>query len=353
MKILIYKAIFFVELSFVFVSFAFKKNSRNVDKHYSYIPLYYLKKLIGKPLTSREKALEKNSLISIFQPDLILFQSATPFYPLILLKKLKTKTKTIWCQNGVAKKDVKSVEMRDIINYCMSEGMLNCTHFFFQSEYCLKDFLQINNLRSEQNTIIINPIISHHYFKEIKSSKKKHIDFIVAGNIRDDICYRLTDAIKFAKSIEPLYSSKVLVYGNLWSEAKSVIANESPHAVRYCGPYNSFIDVTNLKTNPILLHFSREDACPNVILESLQYGIPIIALNSGGVPEILTNSIEFDFRKLLLPEDFFINALHNTCETAREMVVLIMNNYNSISECAQKYSTNFSDNKWYEKLISL
>lgn len=45
--------------------------------------------------------------------------------------------------------------------------------------------------------------------------------------------------------------------------------------------------VEALQSCDVLLQLSRNDACPNVVIEGLACGLPVVFLNSGGVPEIV------------------------------------------------------------------
>ena len=43
------------------------------------------------------------------------------------------------------------------------------------------------------------------------------------------------------------------------------------------------------KSSDVFLHPSENDNCPNVVLEAMSSGLPIIYHNSGGTPEIASD----------------------------------------------------------------
>ena len=40
----------------------------------------------------------------------------------------------------------------------------------------------------------------------------------------------------------------------------------------------------------IYISFSYRDACPNAIIEAMSFGLPVIGISSGGVPDIVGNA---------------------------------------------------------------
>ena len=44
-----------------------------------------------------------------------------------------------------------------------------------------------------------------------------------------------------------------------------------------------------LISSDVYITYSQLDNCPNVVLEALAHGLPVIGCNSGGIPEIVGN----------------------------------------------------------------
>ena len=60
------------------------------------------------------------------------------------------------------------------------------------------------------------------------------------------------------------------------------------------------------------LHGAQNDPCPNVVLEALSCGLPIVYNNSGGTPEIVDNY------GIPLPEDITPESIYDTMQTMKE-----------------------------------
>jgi glycosyltransferase involved in cell wall biosynthesis len=92
----------------------------------------------------------------------------------------------------------------------------------------------------------------------------------------------------------------------------------------------------------ILVMTSKFENCPMVILEAWKYGIPCVAPNVGGIPEIITSG-----RNGILYDNYSI-------ETIKSCIIQIQTNYRNYSEnCSKdikKYSYESQYRLWLELL---
>ena len=81
------------------------------------------------------------------------------------------------------------------------------------------------------------------------------------------------------------------------------LAEENPDAhFVLCGHYNPMPDLPNIhmlgvvnrtemaramRSCDVLLNLSQNDPCPNVVIEALASGLPVLYKDSGGVPELV------------------------------------------------------------------
>ena len=95
------------------------------------------------------------------------------------------------------------------------------------------------------------------------------------------------------------------------------------------------------KKNHLLLYPSKNDAFPLTLLESLSYGVPVIATDEGSIPYIL------DGKSAIVLED--VNDLPEALEEAKQRLV----NKETARYCRQRYLENFSLEQFEENLVEL
>ncbi len=96
----------------------------------------------------------------------------------------------------------------------------------------------------------------------------------------------------------------------------------------------------------ILLHLKYNDPCPTVVLEAMACGIPVIASQSGGTPELLGEKggvaleVPRSWERQYVPE----------AEEIASAVLNIMDNWNAWSQNArERVVRNFDKHNWLEK----
>lgn len=118
--------------------------------------------------------------------------------------------------------------------------------------------------------------------------------------------------------------------------------------IKYCG----FIDPKDLpafyRGVDIMLHLAYTDWCPNVVVEALSCGVPVITTHNGGVPELVQGSgviikndpdydMEFvDFRKLPKISPMLLSEAIDMIIENREQFVVPRPDL-SIEHCGKQY----------------
>lgn len=150
----------------------------------------------------------------------------------------------------------------------------------YQSEYCRQMCKGILGI-SKPGVIIHNGFDSREY-TNIKREKKKYRMLVACAKWR---------SLKRPRSIAKGFlvanprNTKLIMIGEI--EAKDRI--QHPNIV-YTGPVNTKQTYKYYVNCDGLIHISRLDACPNVVIEALAAGKPILCNNVGGTPEIVKNS---------------------------------------------------------------
>lgn len=97
------------------------------------------------------------------------------------------------------------------------------------------------------------------------------------------------------------------------------------------------------KDSDVFLFPSINEACPNVLLEALSCGLPVIYHNSGGTPELASKY------GIALPEDISADSLRKTLEELKNNYHQLVNNINrdmkkfSIDYAAEQYLRVFEE----------
>jgi glycosyltransferase involved in cell wall biosynthesis len=87
-----------------------------------------------------------------------------------------------------------------------------------------------------------------------------------------------------------------------------------------------------LTGSDIYITFSYRDSCPNVVVEAMAHGLPVVGIGSGGVPDIVSTA------GVLLPAKDFENGFftaqryehdfpHIDFEKVLDAVLIVMSNY--------------------------
>ncbi len=147
----------------------------------------------------------------------------------------------------------------------------------FQSEFCRQSFLKFN-VTPQNSTVIYNGVDNSIYFPAKKpkglgqtlkalavswsSNPKKGFETLV--NVADLSNIELTFIGNWCNSIQP---GKIKLLG---VKTASEIAEV-------------------MRQNDIFIHAAENDPCPNVVLEALASGLPILYKDSGGTTELARN----------------------------------------------------------------
>lgn len=102
-------------------------------------------------------------------------------------------------------------------------------------------------------------------------------------------------------------------------------------------PLDSINLASELRASDIYITASSSDPCSNSLVEAISCGLPIIALNDGGHPEILDNNGE----------------LFNSKNEIIEIIEKIRNNYSYYFDRANKFIMKNSGNNYYSFLCNI
>lgn len=104
------------------------------------------------------------------------------------------------------------------------------------------------------------------------------------------ICYQKDPEImiKIAEKLDPnIY--QIDVYGKM-EEGYSEKIFKGHSNIRYRGKFSSFSSI-NTNEYDLLLYTSNIDGVPNILLEAISAGLPVVAPDVGGIHEVITNEV--------------------------------------------------------------
>lgn len=224
------------------------------------------------------------------EADIILFNSSN--YPYETIKKKKKYPETIFVHrmDGPTKLYNCPEDVRDNIAYKMNSYIADAT--IFQSEYSKKESKKGGIVENAFETVISNaPDDSVFYRKEYdeRSNRKKRIIMTsFSSNMKKGFAvYKyIDDNLDFKKY-------EVVFVGNSPITFKNI---------KNLGVMDSQKLANELRRSDLYITASQKDPCSNSLIEAMSCGLPVIALNDGGHPELVLEGGElFNTKEEVIP----------------------------------------------------
>lgn len=215
------------------------------------------------------------------------------------------------------------------MDYLVSRVLARMDSNIFVSNYTLKSWEEFSSVRkSNSNKVVINNIVYNQNLTKRSINTPIRIGFVG----------------RFSKEKQPgLYCklSEISDYeyhawgdGPLLDEMKVKYPKVIFHGLE--------VDLNLIYNNiDILLMTSKFENCPMVILESKSFGVPCVAPNVGGIPEIINHQYDG-----YLFDKYDYTLILKGIET-------VVNNYSVYSKCCLENSMFFSPQVIYEKWFNI
>lgn len=140
-------------------------------------------------------------------------------------------------------------------------------------------------LRREQLHIHYQPI---ELADAVTPAQRDRLEVLWAGRLdrqkRIDLLARIAEQLRDEPIRFTVYGSTVLEYDRL------DLAWQKYPNIQYRGPFNGFQNLP-LDQFDLFLHTAQWEGMPNVLLESLASGLPVMAAGVGGVPELVEDGV--------------------------------------------------------------
>lgn len=224
------------------------------------------------------------------EADIILFNSSN--YPYETIKKKKKNPAAIFVHrmDGPTKLYNGPDDVRDDIAYRMNNYIADAT--IFQSEYSKKESIRGGMVRNNFETVISNasdPLVFYNKeYEDITDRKKRIIISSFSTNIKKgfDVYKYIDETLDFGKY-------EVVFVGNSPIEFKNI---------KNLGTMNSSDLANELRRSDLYITASQKESCSNSLIEAMSCGLPVIALNDGGNPELVSEGGElFSTKEEVIP----------------------------------------------------
>ena len=268
-----------------------KPNSKSISVYYG----GSFKGEIGGPLVKR-KRLNKYFPENKFSFNIVYLLSNANYLNKCSIDFLKIKKKSIILnQNGVYysawyKGDWKKK------NLIMSYSYNLADYVFWQSAFCKKMADQYLGKREGPGEILFNAVDTKNEFFPIEKKDNDLFTFLITGKFDINMFYRLESSLRgIAVANKEGIQCKLKIAGWMHNEIKSnlnylIEKLNLNQLVDIVGTYNQLHARKIYQSADAYLITKSLDPCPNVVIEAMSCGLPILYSNSGGIPELVTNN---------------------------------------------------------------
>lgn len=264
--------------------------------------------------------------------------SGLPFAPALWLKTYKFfGIKSVWNQNGFAYPALYPKEVVGRINGLMKPMHL-ADHVIFQTAFtkrCADKFLGEYKGQSE---VLINPVDTNE-FKPRKYPLPEEPLVIVMSGHHFESKERLDVSLESIRRLmERGLNVKLIVIGNTqelpeeeWIEIKGKFTREEAPEL--------------FKHAHLLLHLKALDPCPNIVLEALSSGLPVVGLGNGGMPELVDEKSGV----LISAPENFERFHYPTPDEVANAIMTVRGNLHSLSQGARSRALQFDKEIWLKR----
>lgn len=255
--------------------------------------------------------------------------------PQIIAEAKRKKLKIIVNQNGVAYPAWHGIGWEKT-NESLKRILDQADYILYQSRFCKAGaelFLSPPQVPSE---VVYNPVDTQHFVPV--SKKSKNLTLLLGGNQYER--YRFELAVQTLKEVlKEVPDAELIITGKLWQPEKDAMISgqrllkdlELVDKVTFTGPYTQEEAPVIFARAHILLHTQYNDSSPALVTEAMASGLPVVYIESGGVPELVGDTgkgvpVESSWENINLPEPVEMCAA----------IMNIMPHYKEFSDAARE-----------------
>ncbi len=216
-------------------------------------------------------------------------------WPVLLRLARQRGARVVWNQNGVAYPGWHGPGW-ETVNAPMRKMLHASDHVFYQSHFCKLSADRFLGSRSDSWEVLYNPVDTSRFAPPRQTLAPSPLVILLGGN---QFQYsRLESAIRtIALVVRERSDAQLRVTGHLSSgKDEAVVRIRAMELARdlgvagsvfFLGPYTQEQAPDVFGGGHLLLHTKYNDPCPNLVIEALACGLPVVYSGSGGVPELV------------------------------------------------------------------
>lgn len=202
----------------------------------------------------------------------------------------------------------------EVENARMAAAYHKASHVFWQSEFCRRCADRFLGERRGPGEVLFNATDVSRFSPRTTEPPARPFTLLLSGKIGTSTSYRLTssiDGLAAARKcgIDAALTIAGAIDAAVEAEARAQVATLGlDAAVRFTGPYSGKDAPEIYRSADAYLITKHNDPCPNVVLEAMASGLPVLYSASGGVPELVGRDagvglpVEESFDRVVVPE---------------------------------------------------
>jgi glycosyltransferase involved in cell wall biosynthesis len=178
-------------------------------------------------------------------------------------------------------------------NARMAAGYHIADYVFWQSDFCRRSADTFLGHRQGPGEVLYNAIDTRRFAPAAVPQRNGRVTFLVTGKIGRHLTYRLTNTVEsLAVAIGLGLDADLTIAGLIAPEAQAAVHELGQgygleDRIRLLGPYTQSQAPEIYRSAQAYVMTKYLDPCPNVVIEAMACGLPVVYSGSGGVPELV------------------------------------------------------------------
>jgi len=170
----------------------------------------------------------------------------------------------------------------------------NCDYVFWQSNFAREASRIFLSGVDPMGEVLFNAVNLDSFFPRRSTLRNKDFTFLVAGNFNSDNFYQIEGAFRaFAKIYRKgNYRLQVLGLNQSMKKQARLISIDLgiEDGVEVLGKFSQAQGAQIMRQSDTYLALKFMDTCPNLVIEALASGVPVIFSDTGGTSELVDNN---------------------------------------------------------------
>ena len=236
-------------------------------------------------------------------------------------------------------------------NKRMSAIFHSADHVFYQSKFCRDAANYHLGERKGPGEILYNSVDTKLFSPVENKRTSGPFTFLVTGKIDQHMWYRLESTLLglgWASKIGKKYN--LIIAGWMSSDVRKLVRNlvreeGLANQVRIKGAYTQLEAPEIYRNADAYVMMKHQDPCPNVVIEALSSGLPVLYSKSGGVPELVGDEAgiglkcESSWEKVCVP----------TPKEIGEGMIQVVSKSDGMAEAARRRACSMFDISYWVK----